>query len=260
MRKQDKHSHHIGLISFAKFMALMFPPILYLVFILLIYPAPNSGFIALGVLGSFIIGLGLLNVCGLLDGMYLGNVVTIVVILPGTLFVSVSSLIMYTPIYSQLKEEYIAFYFIVWSLLFVCGIYYCFFRHAVKLYLQGMGFSKSKIKEALRGKRNFWWYESLYLSINDKWIYWLNKTFTLVFLPTVILHILLGWWKWMFPVITGLTVLLLIMNLAMYWLIFSTWDFAKSKKKRKTPIERLGGFAFPFAGIIAVTIYLVSIW
>ena len=148
MKKTKSVKLNMSVMAFVKFIAFISPLVAYLLLIILAFPAPNSGFIVLGVLGSLLIGLGLVNIAGLIDGMYLGHIITATLIVSGSLFILVSNVITYTQaIYSCLNEDYITFYFIVWCLLAVSGIYYPFFRHAIFLDLRNNGLSKSNVKK-----------------------------------------------------------------------------------------------------------------
>ena len=263
MRRTKKKKHSGGLynlISFVRVVALVFPLILYLIVITCIFPAPNSGFIAMGVMGSLIIGLGLINVVGLLDQMSLGHVVSAITLLLGALLLLVSSLVMYFPsIYSRLKEEYVTFYFIIWAILLVSVIYYPFFRHAVTLYLKKHGVSKAEIKKELEGVGNFWFYRKLRQNMHRKWLYIVNDAFVCLFPCTISIQLLLGWWKCMVPIISFAVCILLTLNLIMNWLIFITWGDAWSDRRRPSILAMLGGYVFPIAACIGIVRYLLRI-
>lgn len=259
--KKNKRAKNIRLVAFVKFVAFISPLVIYLLFISYICPAPNSGFIVLGVVGSFAVGLGMVNIAGSLDQLYLGHLVTLIALIVGTILIAASSLVIYTPsIYSQLNEDNVSFYFIIFSVLVVTVIYYLFFRHAVTLYLCSGGMSKTSVKKAMVGLRNYWWYDSLKDDMSNQWIYWVNKLYTLIFPCTFTVHLCMGWWKKMFPIITTSTCLLLGLNFIMYWLNFSTWDYAKVKHKKTSPLFLLGGFVFPAAACFAIVKYLTQIW
>ena len=103
--KKKRGSLIVGLINFVKFLALMLPLVIFIVVTTWLYPAPNSGFLALGILGCFVLGLGFVNIAGMLDEMYLGHLTTAILLLIGAGFVAISSVILYVPqIYSQLND------------------------------------------------------------------------------------------------------------------------------------------------------------
>lgn len=248
------------LIAFIKFGALILPLALYIVATVWLYPSPNSGFLVLGYVGCFVVGLGLVNIVGLLDEMYLGHVVSTILLSLGIGLVAASSAIIYVPqLYSQINEEHVTFYFVIWTMLALSAIYYGFFRGAVQLYLLDKGLSKTHVKKSKKGSRNYWWYEELNQQIGLSWIYHVNKTFTLLFLGTIVFQICLGWWSSMFPVTTALTCLLLILDIPMYYLVFSTWHLMRTKQKKSSHLELLAGFVLPIGACIGLISYFINL-
>ena len=249
-----------SLMAFLRFVALILPFILYLVATVVVYPSPNSGFLVLGYLGCLILGLGLVNIVGLLDEMYLGHIVTVISLLLGTLLVTASSIIIYVPQnYSQINEEYVTFYFVIWTMLVLSVIYYGFFRGAVRLYLQERGLSKTAIKKAKEGKRNYWWYEELNQQIGLSWIYYVNKAYTLLFLFTVAFQMCLGWWSVLFSVTMVATVVLLALDIPMYYLVFSTWHLVRTKAKKSSHLELLAGFVLPISACVGLILFFIKL-
>lgn len=246
--------------AFVNILALFLPSFLYMVITTWIFPSPNSGFLVLGYLGNFIFGLGLVNIVGNINGLYMGHIITISAFGTGLLLITTSSLVMYVPaIYSKMNENVITFYFFVWSLLVVSGIYYLFFRYAARLDLRKTGLSKTAIKKAMKGMKNYWWYELLKNNFSNSWVYGINKLFTIIFPLCLCVHLLFGWWHVLFPIITGIVCLLLMLNSVMYWLNFVTWNYVHSERPDKLGIERLVGFVFPLVACIALIVYLLRI-
>ncbi len=97
-----------------------------------------------------------------------------------------------------------AFYFVTLLFLLVPPIFYVVFRYSVESRLRSRRISKTRIRKLKKGKRNFWWYESLHKELNLGWLYFLNKFFTVVYLLTLILSVTLGWCRFMAPVIAVL--------------------------------------------------------
>jgi len=252
--QKKKESRNLSVIAFVKFLAFILPLVLYLVSVTCIFPAPNSGFITMGVIGSFIVGLGLVSVAGLLDKQYFGNIITGIVLGFGALLILISSLIMYTPsIYTQLDEENVTFYFVTWSFLVVPAIYYLFFRHAVSLHLRSEGLSKTRLEDLKKGMRNYWLYDRAHLEFGLGWIYIVNKWFVIQYLCTITLQLILGWWKLVYPVTTFSVLLLSILTLPMFGLVISTWDQVRSNKRKLHVYELLiGGFTLPILVCIAI--------
>lgn len=255
-KKKKKENPKYGLIGFVKFLSFIIPLVLYLLIILLICPSPNSGFIFMGVIGCFIFGLGLVNVAGLLDDGYLGHLLTFIPILIGSLLLGISSLIIYTPsIYSKIDEHQVSFYFLSLAVLLVSIIYYVFFRGAVSNYLREKGLSKTKIKELTKGTRNFWWYEKINETYKVNWVFHLNKAYTIVYIATLLLHLFLGWWSMLIPMITILVCLVLALNIPMWYLVVRTRRQVSSKKSDNTMLFWLGGYLFPTLAIIAIIMF-----
>ena len=258
--KKKRGSLIVGLINFVKFLALMLPLVIFIVVTTWLYPAPNSGFLALGILGCFVLGLGFVNIAGMLDEMYLGHLTTAILLLIGAGFVAISSVILYVPqIYSQLNEKYITFYFVIWTFLALSAIYYGFFRGAVGLHLQEKGLSKGRIKKAKTGCRNYWWYEDLHQKTDLRWIYKVNMAYTILFLCALVLQICVGWWKAVFPFTAGLTCALLALNVPMYSLIVSTRCLARTDKRKLSELEWMTGFLLLIAAFVGVILLLAKL-
>lgn len=249
-----------GLTNFIKFVGFILPLALYIVATVWLYPAPNSGFLVLGYVGCFVLGLGLVNIVSLLDEMSLGNAVSAILLLLGAGLVAISSVIIYVPsFYSQINEDHITLYFVIWTMILLSVIYYGFFRGAVMLYLQGKGLSKTYVRKATKGSRNFWWYEELNQQIGLSWIYFVNKTYTLLFLCTIVLQICLGWWSIMFPITMAVTIILLVLDIPMYYLVFSTWCLARAERKKSSHLELLAGFILPIGACIGLISFFTKL-
>lgn len=256
-----KKKDNYGLMAFVKFVAFILPIVVYILLTTIVFPAPNSGFLVLGIIGCIAVGLSLANLAGLLDDMYLGNALTLILSGVGAAFIAVSSLVMYVPsIYSKLNEHYVTFYFMVWCVLAVLALYYLFFRHAVVLFLKNDGMSKTKVKETLQGRVNFWWYEAHKKRKGFAWIYHVNKLFFILFLCVLVIHALLGWIKVVFLFVGTATCILALLSLCMYYLVFTTWDFAKSASREASKAKMSAGFLFPLMSLIGIISYLIRIW
>lgn len=210
----------------------------------------------MGVLGSIIVGLSLVNIVGYIDNMNFGHVVTIVLFILGALCIAISSIIIYTPsIYDRINEDYVSFYFITWSLIAASGIYYPFFRHAISIDLRQNGISKSSIKKKMDGFKNFWWYENLKNQVQRQWILSVNKLFTFVFPCVCVFQLLLGWWNTVFLITIIAVITLLLLNICMSVLILMTQKYAHTEKPNNAFLITLGLFGFPIAAIIGLVIY-----
>ena len=252
-------NRNASMMAFVKFVSFIMPLAIYLLSIIWIFPAPNSGFVALGVLGCMIIGLGLVNITGLIDKMYLGHIVTAVLISCGSIFVIVSSIMIYSSaIYSKLNEIQVSFYFMVWSLLAVSGIYYPLFRHAIFLDLRNNGASKSNIKKRMEGTPNYWFYQSLKDQFSYKWVFWVNKLFIMLFPCVCMFQLLLGWMSICFFVVLVALTALLLMNVTMGFLIFATRNHPTADRTRSSSLAGISMSLFPIVAILALIIYYIK--
>lgn len=258
-KRKAKSKHRNDLLALLRILSLISPLAVYILFITWIFPAPNSGFIAMVCVGSFVIGIGMINIIGLVDNTYLGNTITAKIMAPGICLVVISSIVMYVPaIYSKLNEEHVTFYFLIWILLMVSILYYPFFRHAVGLDLQKKGLSKTRIKKSMEGRRNYWWYDSLKGDMSSRWIHIVNKLFTIAFLCTGIVHLLIGWWSVVFPVITIATCFLLLLNSMMGILFITTWDQTKKYRNRASPLGLVAWVGMPIIWCYALIKYYLT--
>lgn len=76
--------------------ALMLPQILYIAYCVFINPAPNEWTIILGLIGAFIVGIGLFNIVAAWIHQYMGHLLTIVCLLGGTALTALSLYLLYT--------------------------------------------------------------------------------------------------------------------------------------------------------------------
>ncbi len=218
-QKQELRRYKAGLAFGLPLFLLAIPA--YLLFTVFLYPTPNSGFLALGIAGSFIVGIGLLVLCFCLadfkDCSTFGTLLFCCVpLLVGTTMVAVSCVVMYIPeIYGLFDEKYITFYFTMWAFLLVLAILYAFARGNLLHYT---GLSKTVINTSMKGARNYWWYEKLHSSHNLGIVYSVNKWFTSLYVATLFSHVVIGWMRFVMPAIglmlTASAVLLLILWLS----------------------------------------------
>ncbi len=193
-----KKAHPIGygfLVTIG-IIALMLPLAVYL-WLTKVYNAPNSGWMMLGLVGCFTMGVGLFNVVAAWIHQYLGHWVTIGCLLVGGFMTAASICLMFdVRLYRLFDEDMVSFYFLL--LLFLCllPIYYVGFRFAIDTWFQAKKIRRAKINQLKKGMRNFWWYEKLRREAGmSPVIYYCNKFFTMVYPAAVILHLLFGWIK-----------------------------------------------------------------
>ena len=87
---QRKHPYAYGFLVFLAMIALVGPGFVLLIYTSVINPAPNSAWLILGGLGSFIFGIGLFNFVAAILKQYLGHWFSIICFLLGTLLVAIS--------------------------------------------------------------------------------------------------------------------------------------------------------------------------
>ena len=257
--KKKNKSQNYGMVGFLRVSALIIPLPVYLLFTVFLFPAPNSGFLVLGIVGSFAIGIGLMNIAGLYDDNYFGHAVTAIFLGIGSLLILVSSLIMYVPsIYSKFDERYVTLYYLVWTALAICAIWYVFFRGGVKLHIRGKGVSKTTIEKSLKGNRNFWWYEQAHTEFDLGWIYYLNKGFTVLFPFVGLLHLLLGWIRIMSIISAAGCCLLCVMCEPMWVLATMSARHLNipDAKRKQSGISTLAAMIFPAMMCVTILIYL----
>ena len=93
-----KRLHPIGykVLCLIGITALMLPQIIYILYCLLINPAPNEWTLMLGYVGTFVIGIGLFNIVAAWIHQYLGHLLTAVCLLGGTALTLFSMYLLYT--------------------------------------------------------------------------------------------------------------------------------------------------------------------
>lgn len=259
MSKKAKYtSRQIGIFSFVKVISFILPLFLYLLFTVVIFPSPNSAFLCIGIIGSFVIGLGFISIAGLLDNLYWGHFLTFAAIGFGAILILVSSIIMYSPsIYDLFDENFVSFYFFTWIALIISGIWYLFFRMGISRRLRDNRISKTQLDKLKKGYKNFWWYTSIHSVYGLGWLYWANKIYTLLAAITVSLHLVLGWYKPLCVTLAIAVCLLCFLN-AIMWVSLKTYVSIPRKSRDELIVPGLAlilGFVFPVLVGLSVIIY-----
>lgn len=202
---KKKHPIGYGVLVTCGIGALVLPMIILLLVTAIWFPAPNSGFLLLAMVGCFIIGIGLFNIVAAWIGQYLGHKVTIGCFLVGGILVLISCVIMYIPeVYALFDEQIVSYYFFTMLFLALPPVFYLPFRLAVDSWLRRKRIGKNRIKKLKKGMMNFWWYEALHKECNLGLIYHLNKLVTIVYVFDLVLALTLGWIRFMVPVVSGM--------------------------------------------------------
>lgn len=202
---KKKHPIGYGVLVACGLGALVLPMIILLLVTAIWFPAPNSGFLLLAMVGCFIIGIGLFNIVAAWLDQYLGHKVTIGCFLVGGILVLISCVIMYIPeVYALFDEQIVSYYFFTMLFLALPPVFYLPFRLAVDSWLRRKRIGKNRIKKLKKGMMNFWWYEALHKECNLGLIYHLNKLVTIVYVFDLVLALTLGWIRFMVPVVSGM--------------------------------------------------------
>lgn len=198
---KKKHPIGYGVLMACGLGALVLPNIILLLVTAFWFPAPNSGFLLLAMVGCFIIGIGLFNIVAAWIDQYLGHKVTIGCFLVGGILALISCVIMYIPeVYALFDEQIVSYYFFTMLFLTLPPVFYLMFRFAVDSWLRRRRIGKNRIKKLKKGMMNFWWYEALHKECNLGLIYHLNKIVTILYVFNLVLAITLGWLRFMIPV------------------------------------------------------------
>ena len=202
---KKKHPIGYGVLVACGLGALVLPMIILLLVTAIWFPAPNSGFLLLAMVGCFIIGIGLFNIVAAWIGQYLGHKVTIGCFLVGGILVLISCVIMYIPeVYALFDEQIVSYYFFTMLFLALPPLFYLPFRLAADSWLRRKRIGKNRIKKLKKGMKNFWWYEALHKERNLGLIYHMNKFVTILYPINLVLAVTLGWLRFMVPVVSVL--------------------------------------------------------
>lgn len=210
-----KAKHPIGyrVLLIVGLTALFLPIVLYIVLNFVVFQAPNSGWLLLGFVGAFIIGIGLFNIVGAWIEQYLGHTVTIVCFLLGGILVAASEMLLFNQtLYSFFDEDIVSYYFISLALLLVPIFAYGKFRCAVYDWIvlkSDLGKSRTEVhfRRLTKGKRNFWWYEAVNREFPLEKLYIVNKVYTVLYPLTFIFTLLTGLFRIFSPLIGVLSAL-----------------------------------------------------
>ena len=189
--------------------ALVLPLFVFILFTSLFH-APNSGWLMLGALGCFVIGVGLFNIVAAFVDQYLGHLLTFGCLLGGGLIVFLSIQLLFNPTWVQAFDQAVVSYYFV-SLLFLLfpAMIYLLFRFAVGNWLQRTKhLGTVKLYKLKQGKQNFWWYQAVHKEVGMGGIYHLNKLFTVLYPCVFLLTLVTGLLKQMSVVICALCLIL----------------------------------------------------
>ncbi|MBQ7346203.1 MAG: hypothetical protein IJW45_09130 [Oscillospiraceae bacterium] len=225
---KKKHPVKYGILAVCGIVALLLPLTIVTLVAEVWYPAPDSGFKILTIVGGFIIGIGLFNIVAAWIGQYLGHWVTVGCLLLGGAILAVSLVILYVPdIYASFDEAMVSYYFGAMLFNVLIPIFYLPFRFAVGSWLKRKGMSKKRIKGLKKGAAAFWWYEQIHKEVDLGLIYYANKLVTIIYPIELGLGLIFGWVRFLTPVISGLYVIISIV-------IAGMWLFSLAQEKIDT--------------------------
>ena len=175
--------------------AAFIPPwIFYAVYILgrLTDGRDDSGFSILGFLATLTVSIGLANIFFSLVFQYHGRKFSIITLSVGGFALALSSYMIKNP---HLYDPNISTFYCVSLIMMIIipPLFYPFFRLSVETWInRKRRISKSRYRNLLKGKKNYWWFKALHKEANLGFIYRLNKAFTILFVLTFTLTLLTG--------------------------------------------------------------------
>lgn len=162
-----------------------------------------------------------------------------------------------------MEKNFRDFYIVIWVILIVLWILYPFMRLSFASLLRKEGLSKTKIKELMAGKRNFWFYEAVAAQTGHRQMYFCNKAFLLVSIITLLIHAVIGWWKSASIIVcVGLCVTCVAFAGIVAFSMMPLYSNYPSKKKdhRHNPATATAFLVFPLIILIAVIRLLYLVW
>lgn len=167
---------------------------------------PVGGWAILAILGCIAMGVGLFNLVAIIIKQYLGHTLTAICLGGGGLIVALSVFMIENPHLYDIDIS--MYYFITLVFLLVPPIYYFFFRLNVIEYLSGKLKRRERtLRKSMKGKKNFWWYQSIHDEFGIGSIYHLNLVFTLLYVVAATVTLVLGFFKVTIPIVCAINLL-----------------------------------------------------
>ncbi|MBR6744177.1 MAG: hypothetical protein IKM00_03045 [Clostridia bacterium] len=153
-----------------------------------------SGFSILAALGALTVGVGLASLFFSFVFQYHRRKFSIICLSIGGFALALSFFMIKNP---QFYDPTVStFYFFALIMMVLPAIFYFLFRDGVEMWTKRKKrINKSKFRNLLKGKKNYWWYEALHKEVNLGFLYHLNKAFTVLFVLTFALTLLTGFKK-----------------------------------------------------------------
>ena len=254
--KQEKNDSASGFKTFLYVICFFAPPLIYAILVEGVFPPANSGYGIYGIFGAICIGFAFMIFLGALERFRKIYLLALGFMIFGLLLVVPSLVIMYVPaVYAFVDQYFTGQYFIMPLFLIALAINYPAARSGIAQALRNQNLSKTRIKDLMKGRKNFWWYEEVHKQFSLGFIYWTNKVFTIGFAVTVPVHLLFGWLQ---PVRFAVAVNTAMLHfLSSIMLFYSAKEHGKDKK-----VDRYmfiyGGWAFAYIVFgVAILIYFL---
>ena len=167
---------------------------------------PVGGWAILAILGCIVMGVGLFNIVAAIIKQYLGHLLTVICLGGGGLIVAISIFMLENPHLYDIDIS--MYYFVTLAFLLIPPIFYFFFRMNAIGYLSGKLKRRERtLRKSMKGKKNFWWYQSIHEEFGIGPIYHLNRTFTLLYIATATVTLVLGFFKATIPIVCAINLL-----------------------------------------------------
>ena len=169
-----RHPIGYGVLVAVGITAFLLPLIIFGILTELYSPTPDSGWVAPGIIGCFIIGVGLFNIVAAWIKQYLGHWVTSASFVIGGVLVGLSCLFLFNgQLSASFDEDMVTNYFATMLLMLVPGLIYMLFRSDMKNWIIHH-VHKTALKSREKSRKNFWWYADIQAVAGLGWRYRLN--------------------------------------------------------------------------------------
>lgn len=174
---------------------LLIPVVLYFLITIFILPAPhrNSVWEFIGGVGTFIVGLGIVNRTAMKRNIGFPPATKICLIIGGVITFLMLLIIYNEKVYNLFDEDITNIYFINLLLVIYPAFVYFMFRYAIRSRLRLWKIRVSDINKRTKGMSNFWWYTDIHKEYDLGVLYYINKTFTIIYPLTFGLMLIFGW-------------------------------------------------------------------
>lgn len=215
---------------------LLLPMAVYAVSMFLL-DAPNSGWLLLGMAGSFLLGVGLCNIVASLFGEYLGHILTVICLASGGSMTAASLFLLFHPTGKNIfNEEAVTYLVFCFMFLIVCAFVYWTFRRTVAEWLKiKKGLNMTQQKKLKKGVFNFLWYLAIQKEVGLGWLFFLNLVFTLAFTGAFALSLL----TLAFHSLAAVNSLFLTVTYISIAVMYMFYRIQENLKNHKTPIVLL---------------------